>query len=415
MAVTRANVEFAKRILADRVGNDYVYGGNWNPRDTSVGTDCSGLVIDICDAVRNGTSMAWTRHGMSTESWRPIEVGHTGTIFNTVCVADPSHFPPDAVVKIAIHHGPGGGANSHMWCEVDGVRGESNGTDGCVTGNMARSVYDTRYANDWHYIPGPITGSTPTPPLSRSDNYALTVIREGQRRGITPRGIQIALATCLVESNLTMYANAKVPESLAIPHDAVGSDGYSVGLFQQQVRQGANGQWWWGDARTCMDPTLSAGLFYDRLARRDYNNGDPGAHAQAIQQSAFPDRYAQRFNDAVTIYNRLANQSAPDNDPVLELLMSDLRVPSLSIYATPGEPDIPVVELLRAIDAKDHRELVDEDARRGDPDALARVIRTAAGRGKYGNAAGPVNHARAILAEIERDHPEYLRSYLKGA
>lgn len=160
MTVTRANVDFAKRIGSDRVGNDYVYGGNWNPSNTSVGTDCSGCVIDICDAVRNGTGIAWTRHGMSTETWRPIEVGQTGTIFNTVCVANPNDFPADAVVKIALHHGPGGGENSHMWCEVDGVRFESNGTDGCVTGDRARSVYDTSYANDWHYLPGPIDGES---------------------------------------------------------------------------------------------------------------------------------------------------------------------------------------------------------------------------------------------------------------
>lgn len=164
MAVLRANVEFAKRIFQDRVGNDYVYGGNWNPFNVKVGTDCSGLVIDICDAVRNGTAMAWTRHGMSTESWRPIEVGQTGTIFNTICVASPNDFPADAAVKIAIHHGPGGGANSHMWCEVEGIRMESNGSDGCVTGNRARSVYDTSYANDWHYLPGPITGQVGADP-----------------------------------------------------------------------------------------------------------------------------------------------------------------------------------------------------------------------------------------------------------
>ncbi|YCU34433.1 glycoside hydrolase family 19 protein [Mycobacteroides abscessus] len=164
MAVLRTNVEFAKRIFQDRVGNDYVYGGNWNPFNLKVGTDCSGLVIDICDAVRNGTAMAWTRHGMSTESWRPIEVGQTGTIFNTICVASPNDFPADAAVKIAIHHGPGGGANSHMWCEVEGIRMESNGSDGCVTGNQARSVYDTSYANDWHYLPGPITGQVGVDP-----------------------------------------------------------------------------------------------------------------------------------------------------------------------------------------------------------------------------------------------------------
>ena len=105
-----------------------------------------------------------------------------------------------------------------------------------------------------------------------SDDYARAIIAEGQRRRVTQRGIVIALATALVESAMKMWANAKVPESLSLPHDAVGSDGYSVGLFQQQVIRGGTGQWWWADCATCMDPTKSAGLFYDRLARLDYNN-----------------------------------------------------------------------------------------------------------------------------------------------
>jgi N-acetyl-anhydromuramyl-L-alanine amidase AmpD len=143
------------------------------------------------------------------------------------------------------------------------------------------------------------------------DEYGRAIIAEGQRRGITPRGVIIALATTLVESNLIMYANAKVPESMSLPHEAVGSDGMSVGLFQQQVRKGSNGQWWWGDAATCMDPTKSAGLFYDRLARLNYNGpNSPGSYAQAVQQSSFPDRYDQRMGEAQIIYDRLAGAFA---------------------------------------------------------------------------------------------------------
>src|SRR5215472_5872087 len=95
---------------------------------------------------------------------------------------------------------------------------------------------------------------------SRDDN-AGAIIREGQKRGITPRGIAIALATAIVESDLTMYANSNDPASLALPHDAVGSDHMSVGLFQQQNFPE------WGTLQCRMDPACSAGTFYDHLVR----------------------------------------------------------------------------------------------------------------------------------------------------
>lgn len=141
------------------------------------------------------------------------------------------------------------------------------------------------------------------------DQLVLATIAEGRRQGITARGIVIAIATQLVETNLVMYANAKVPDSLQLPHDAVGSDGLSVGTYQQQIRRGTNGTWWWADCATCMDPTGSSRLFFERLAKRDYEHGDAGAHAQAIQGSAFPDRYATRMSEAQSLYDRLAGGS----------------------------------------------------------------------------------------------------------
>lgn len=154
MTAIRKNVEFAKVIAYDRRGDDYVYGGNWNPFDKTIGTDCSGAVTDELDACVNGTAMEWTRHGLSTESYRLARDPNNGP-FGTRRVSHPSQFPADAVVKIALAH-YGGGANSHMWCEVDGLGVESNGSDGTVLGADARSVYDTSYANDWWYLPGPI-------------------------------------------------------------------------------------------------------------------------------------------------------------------------------------------------------------------------------------------------------------------
>jgi N-acetyl-anhydromuramyl-L-alanine amidase AmpD len=140
-----------------------------------------------------------------------------------------------------------------------------------------------------------------------ADQYAPKVLQAGVDLGITPKGIVIGFATVFVESNWTMYANASVPDSMSIPHDAVGSDAYSVGLFQQQVVDSGNG-WWWGDAATCMDPYKSAQLFFSRLKKLDYNSAanTPGSYAQAIQQSAFPDRYDQRMTDAQALYNKIS-------------------------------------------------------------------------------------------------------------
>lgn len=146
---------------------------------------------------------------------------------------------------------------------------------------------------------------------SKSDSYALEIIRAGNDLGITRTGIIIGLAACMVEVGypLKMYANAKVPESLKLPHDAIGSDGFSVGIFQQQIVKTSQG-YWWADAATCMDPYKSATLFFGRLKRLDYNSSsDPkvmGSVAQAVQGSAFPDRYAQRVSDAQKLYDRLA-------------------------------------------------------------------------------------------------------------
>jgi hypothetical protein len=173
--------------------------------------------------------------------------------------------------------------------------------------------------------------------LTNSDRYALACIKEGQRLAITPRGIQIALCVELVETNLTMYANSNDPESLVknpddtdkYPHDAVGSDHMSSGLFQQQPP--------WGPLADRMDATKSATIFFtvdngpgvrgltkirDGMGRLyDYNDTSrtPGFYAQKVQGSQFPDRYDLRFNDAVALYNRLIGLLVPP-DPRLALL-----------------------------------------------------------------------------------------------
>lgn len=456
MTATRTNIEFAKRIFTDRVGNDYVYGGNWNPFDRSVGTDCSGLVIDELDAAINGAAMAWSRHGMSTESWRPVDVGEMGTIFNTICVASPNDFPSDAAVKIAIHHGPGGGANSHMWCEVDGIRMESNGSDGCVTGNRARSVYDTTYANDWHYLPGPIIDQVAGPdrPALLAAAMAPTVLGHDQMAAYLPH-----FAEAMRAGEITTVLRA------AAWCSQVGHE--SSGLRYMAEIQASGPDWSWDRTRYrgrgpiqltwqsnyrkfgqwCKtrgyvtdsemfvnQPELVEEPKWGFLAASWYwlyggprpgqingfaDAGDILAVSRCVNgwvdtPNGMPDR-TTRYNRCLSLGDQLLSLLNPSTpvDPIEELLMSGPTVPSLSIYADPGEPDVPIVDMIRALDAHGpHEPYVENQARLGEPDAIRRVARTAAGQGKYGTAAGPVNQAKAVLNEIKQSNPAVLQQFL---
>ncbi len=111
----------------------------------------------------------------------------------------------------------------------------------------------------------------------------------------------IALETALTESALRMYANANNPESLRLPHDAVGSDHGSVGLFQQQVGGARNSTANWGTTAELMDPQVSTRKFLDALLRLDWIPMTNWAAAQAVQHSAFSDGSNYRSNDALAI------------------------------------------------------------------------------------------------------------------
>jgi N-acetylmuramoyl-L-alanine amidase len=161
-------------------------------------------------------------------------------------------------------------------------------------------------------------------PAYTPDSIALGIIAEGRREAVTEKGICIALATGLVESNLTMYANEADPESMGFPHDAVGHDANSVGVFQQRAP-------WWGTVAQRMDVAGSAQLFYQSLTKQrigtdDYNTDatTPGGWAQMVQRSAFPDRYDERYPAAQAIFQRLRNTATappvgavPSVDPII--------------------------------------------------------------------------------------------------
>ena len=124
--------------------------------------------------------------------------------------------------------------------------------------------------------------------------FAHEISRHAKDMNLGADGAKIGVATAMVESGdpMKMYANDRVPESKQYRHDAVGSDHDSVGLFQQRD----NGAW--GTVAQRMDPYESAGMFFRELVKFDWRSMDPGAAAQKVQRSAFPDRYATKMGSA---------------------------------------------------------------------------------------------------------------------
>lgn len=114
---------------------------------------------------------------------------------------------------------------------------------------------------------------------------ARIIAQVGRQMGATDRQIQIALAASLVESNLRNVRHG---------------DRDSLGLFQQRPSQG------WGTPDQVMDPTYAATQFFDRLMKLNPSKySSPGLMAQAVQRSAFPHRYDERWGEAQSIFSQL--------------------------------------------------------------------------------------------------------------
>jgi len=311
---------------AGHAPDSYVWGGSFSRDDINQGTDCSGAVSAELSAMVRGPGCIYQRqfYTGTFAGANPGDHGPWGGVDDTrdlVCIASPGDAPFGAAMIIAIRQ-MADPTDAHMICSVPTSVGgpwttiEMGGPPDNY--HLGVTAIDNPEFNQWFYLPGPILtdGAPPPPVLSRTDRYALAVIVEGKKRGISPRGIQIALTVPFVESGWKIYSNVNVPGSEGFPHDAVGQDHDSTGLFQQRQA--------WGPLACTMDPSCSAGLFYDGgaagqrgLTDFDYNSDarTPGGWAQAVQVSQFPDRYDEHWGEALDLFNRLAGVLPPPPPP----------------------------------------------------------------------------------------------------
>lgn len=162
--------------------------------------------------------------------------------------------------------------------------------------------------------------------------HAATIITIGkQTHGVGRAGVKIALMAALTESTLRMLTNTSAyPESARYPNDGDGSDHDSLGLFQMRPTTG------WGTVAELMDPTYQARAFFGGptgpnhpsprglLDIPGWQQMDLGEAAQAVEVSAYPDRYR-------------------NYEPVAEAILAALTtdIPATSSAGTGGEPTDP--------------------------------------------------------------------------
>ncbi|WFF04056.1 peptidase M23 [Micromonospora sp. WMMD964] len=145
--------------------------------------------------------------------------------------------------------------------------------------------------------PAPVVG------LDRAQmQNAETIVRTGRKMGVPRRGLVIAVATAMQESNLYNVASGVLPESQDYPHQGVGWDHDSVGLFQQRSSSG------WGPVGRLMDPEFATRQF---LAALEQVPGWEGMRltdaAQAVQVSAYPEHYQQHEWRATRVVDALVS------------------------------------------------------------------------------------------------------------
>lgn len=191
---------------------------------------------------------------------------------------------------------------------------------------------------DVSQTPGSLTATTrsgiPVTLDKTQLSRAATIIAVGdQVPGVGRAGVVVALMAALTESNLRLLANpGTYPVSTSYPNDGDGSDHDSLGLFQMRPSTG------WGSVAQLMDPTYDVRAFFGGsggpnspfprglLDIPGWQQDSPGVAAQAVELSAYPDRYqdyepvAEAILNAVTQPDGKASTTAssPASTPTTE-------------------------------------------------------------------------------------------------
>ena len=198
--------------------------------------------------------------------------------------------------------------------------------------------------------PAPPPLPDPTRTDLTKDEVAQLIIARGRSMGASDEDIKSALAAGIVESDL---------------QNLTWGDRDSVGVFQQR-----NFAPWTSNGRNRMNVDDAATSYFEQLA--GVGPGTPGQRAQAVQRSAFPEKYDQRLAEAEEYFARNAGvggidapaqgdiksmsgataQSAKTNEEILAELKGQDKglADAIAIAQSPNSSDAEVIRALQDID-----------------------------------------------------------------
>ncbi|MEU6643101.1 C40 family peptidase [Saccharomonospora sp. NPDC046836] len=159
-------------------------------------------------------------------------------------------------------------------------------------------------------------------------DIARTIVDVVHQRGLPRRAAVLAVSAGMVESAL---------------RNLNYGDRDSLGVFQQRPSQG------WGTPTQILNPVYATHTFLDALiALPGWDTMPPGVAAQAVQRSAYPDRYAPREDAAAAIVAQFwtgpDNPTPPTSDAdsgteAIQAVTAKTRCPDLGGSNIPLHPD----------------------------------------------------------------------------
>ena len=189
---------------------------------------------------------------------------------------------------------------------------------GCtMAGARGATINTISRVNTGDCPPATVAGTAPGLDPAQEAN-AKTVLGVALGRGLGPTGAAIAIAAALAESSLYNYANdgtstligsaerrqlndaerAVARQSLTYPHDKVGNNLDSIGLFQQRPMTG------WGTPDQLINPAAATGKFLDQMVKVvGWQTLSPWTVAQKVQGSPSSDGgiYRDSYQQATAI------------------------------------------------------------------------------------------------------------------